>query len=146
MYEELWVAGKCAYKLEPVLADDGELIIYAPHLSRVSVTHGASIRQIGYHVRDYFLAQWPRFAHVPRGVLAHSTHVKGVGTYRGGVERPRARVTLATQISEADCHALNLGYRDPRTIDPRAWQDARQDGRLYVPKAGETLYRLRSSA
>ena len=26
MYDELWTAGKCMYKLEPVLADDGELI------------------------------------------------------------------------------------------------------------------------
>ena len=28
MYDELWVAGKCMYKMEPVVADGGELIIY----------------------------------------------------------------------------------------------------------------------
>jgi len=32
MYDDLWVAGKCMYKLEPVVADGGELIIYAPHV------------------------------------------------------------------------------------------------------------------
>jgi nickel-dependent lactate racemase len=140
MYDELWVGGKCAYKLEPVVADGGELIVYAPHIARVSITHGESIRQIGYHVRDYFVKQRGRFAHIPRGVLAHSTHVKGLGTYDGVVERPRINVTLATRISEAECRWMNLGYRDYRTIDVDAWKNQESAGRLYVPKAGETLY------
>jgi nickel-dependent lactate racemase len=143
MYDEIWVGGKCAYKLEPVVADGGELIIYAPHISRISLVHGETIARIGYHVRDYFVKQMPRFADVPRGVMAHSTHVKGVGTYEGGVERPRITVTLATQIPEDECRAINLGYRDPKTIDAREWQNAEESGRLYVPKAGETLYRLK---
>ena len=143
MYDELWVGGKCVYKLEPVVADGGELIVYAPHISRVSTTHGSTIRKIGYHVRDYFVKQMHRFGDVPRGVMAHSTHVKGVGTYDGGVERPRIEVTLATGISEAECRAINLGYRDPRSIRVEEWQGKKSEGRLYVPKAGETLYRLR---
>ena len=142
MYDELWVGGKCAYKLEPVVADGGELIIYAPHISEISVVHGALIREIGYHVRDYFLGQLGRFAHVPRGVLAHSTHVKGVGSYTNGVETARITVTLATGISEAECRAVNLGYCNPRGLDVSAWKGREGDGRLYVPKAGETLYRL----
>jgi hypothetical protein len=85
----------------------------------------------------------PRFTHVPRGVMAHSTHVKGVGTYVGGVERPRITVTLATGISEADCRIVNLGYRDFRTIDKLAWEGRERDGLLLVPNAGETLFRLR---
>jgi len=143
MYDEIWVGGKCAYKLEPVVADGGELIIYAPHIARISQTHGDSIRRVGYHVRDYFVKQMARFAGIPRSVLAHSTHVKGIGTFEGGVERPRITVTLATQIPEEECRALHLGYRDHRTIDVDAWKDGRRDGRLYVPRAGETLYRLR---
>jgi lactate racemase len=143
MYDELWVGAKCAYKLEPVVADGGELIIYAPHIREISVVHGALIRQLGYHVRDYFLAQMDRFAAFPRGVIAHSTHVKGIGTFAGGVERPRINVTLATGISEAECRAVNLGFRDPRTIDPQAWAHREDEGRLLVPKAGETLFRLR---
>jgi nickel-dependent lactate racemase len=143
MYDELWVGGKCAYKLEPVVADGGELIIYAPHLDRISTTHGDAIRRIGYHVRDYFVAQWDRFHDVPRGVVAHSTHVKGVGTFEDGMERPRITVTLATQIPEDECRAINLGYRDWRSIDVNAWKDRKSEGMLYVPKAGETLYRLK---
>lgn len=146
MYDELWVAGKCMYKLEPVLADGGELIIYAPHLSEVSLVHGRLIREIGYHCRDYFLGQWPDFEHYPWGVLAHSTHVYGAGTYEDGVETPRARVTLATGIDEETCRAIHLGYRDPASIEPRSFADREGEGILLVPKAGEDLFRLRESA
>ncbi|MES1164947.1 MAG: lactate racemase domain-containing protein, partial [Verrucomicrobiota bacterium] len=142
MYDELWVGAKCAYKLEPVVADGGELIIYAPHIHEISVVHGAIIRQLGYHVRDYFVKQMSKFAGFPRGVVAHSTHVKGVGSFHGGVERPRITVTLATGISEAECRLVNLGYRDFRTIDKAAWEGREDQGLLLVPKAGETLFRL----
>jgi hypothetical protein len=30
-YEDIWTAAKGLYKLEPIIADGGELIIYAPH-------------------------------------------------------------------------------------------------------------------
>jgi nickel-dependent lactate racemase len=144
MYDEIWVGGKCMYKLEPVVADGGELIVYAPHIREISLTHGALIERIGYHTRDYFLAQWDRFKDEPWGILAHSTHVRGVGTYENGVEKPRVRVTLATQIPESVCRAINLGYRDPASIDVAAYRDREDEGILYVPKAGEMLYRLRN--
>lgn len=143
MYDELWVGAKCAYKLEPVVSDGGELIVYAPHIQEISAVHGALIRQLGYHVRDYFLKQMSKFAHFPRGVVAHSTHVKGVGTFEDGVERPRINVTLATGISEEECRAVNLGFRDHRTIDKAEWANRENEGRLLVPKAGETLFRPR---
>ncbi|MCG8608452.1 lactate racemase domain-containing protein, partial [bacterium] len=116
MYDDLWTGAKCAYKLEPVVADGGELIIYAPHIDQISVTHGDKIEAIGYHVRDYFLKQMENFRHIPPGVLAHSTHVKGVGEYEKGIEKPRINVVLATQISEATCRKINLGYRDPSSV------------------------------
>jgi nickel-dependent lactate racemase len=143
MYDELWVGGKCMYKLEPVVADGGELIIYAPHIHEISVTHGAAIREIGYHCRDYFLKQWDRFKDVPWGVLAHSTHVRGIGTFEDGVERCRVRVTLATGIPEAECKAINLGYRDWREIRVEDYSGREAEGILHVPKAGEMLYHLR---
>jgi lactate racemase len=143
MYDEIWTAGKCMYKLEPVLADGGELIIYAPHISEVSVTHGRLIRQIGYHCRDYFLNQWEQFRDFPWGVLAHSAHVHGLGTFDNGIEVPRARVTLATQIPPDQCQRLNLGYRDPSSMDPSDFTGREAEGILCIPKAGETLYRLR---
>lgn len=142
MYDELWVAGKCMYKLEPVVADQGELIIYGKHIRQVSETHGHLIRQVGYHVRDYFLKQMDAFTHIPGGILAHSTHVKGMGSFENGVEIPRVHVTLATSIPEEECKAINLGYRDPDSIRIADWQDREDEGKLLVHNAGEILYRL----
>lgn len=142
MYDELWVAGKCMYKLEPVVADGGELIIYAPHLNEISITHGPSIEEVGYHCRDYFLKQWDRFSHIPRGVLAHSTHVRGQGSYADGLEQGRVQVTLATGLPRSLCEKINLGYRDPRSIDVESFANREEEGVLLVRKAGEMLYRL----
>lgn len=143
MYDELWTGAKAMYKLEPAIADGGEVIVHAPHLDAVSLVHGKYLYRVGYHVRDYFLKQWDRFGDVPLGVLAHSTHLKGVGTFEDGVEQPRIRVTLATRIPPEDCAQLNLGYADPAQIDVAAWQNREDEGILYVPKAGEYLYRLK---
>ncbi len=142
MYCELWTAGKCTYKLEPVVADGGRVIIYAPSLSEISVTHGKLIRRVGYHTRDYFLGQWNRFKRVPRAILAHSTHVKGIGTYCDGVEHDRMEVVLATAIPEGLCREINLGYIDPSTIDPAEYENHEGEGILVVPHAGEILFRL----
>lgn len=144
-YDDLWTAAKAMYKTEPVVADGGEVIIYAPHISEVSYTHGALIDAVGYHVRDYFLKQWDRFADVPGAILAHSTHVKGAGQYDAatGVESPRIQVTLATSIPEERCRRINLGFRDYREIAPEEWANREDEGILLVRHAGEVLYRLR---
>lgn len=144
-YDDLWTAAKAMYKTEPVIADGGEVIIYAPHISEVSYTHGKLIDAVGYHVRDYFLKQWERFKDVPGSILAHSTHVKGTGTYdtATGIETPRITVTLATGIPEERCRRINLGYADYREIDPTEWVGREEEGILYVPHAGERLYRIR---
>jgi nickel-dependent lactate racemase len=146
-YDDLWTAAKAMYKTEPVVADGGEVIIYAPQVSEVSYTHGRLIDEVGYHVRDYFLKQWERFKEIPGSILAHSTHVKGMGTYDAetGIERPRITVTLATGISEERCRRINLGYLDYHTIDPRTWEGREDEGLLLVPHAGEVLYRLKGN-
>jgi nickel-dependent lactate racemase len=142
MYDELWVAGKCMYKLEPIVADGGELIIYAPHMKDISITHGSSIEAIGYHVRDYFTKQWDRFKDHSWGVLAHSTHVRGSGVFEDGVEKPRVKVTVASQISREVCERINLSYRDPASIDVESFANREDEGVLLVRKAGEHLHRL----
>jgi lactate racemase len=142
MYEELWTAGKAMYKLEPALEQGAELIIYAPHLDEVSHVHGKYIHEIGYHVLEYFLKQWDKFKHVPLGVLAHSTHVRGGGTF-DGVEHPNFTVTLASKIPPDVCKQLSLGYMNPNDIDVVDWQNCEDEGILYVPKAGEMLYKVK---
>jgi nickel-dependent lactate racemase len=142
MYDDLWTAAKGAYKSEPVVADGGEVIIYAPHVEEVSHVHGRLIDEIGYHCRDFFLAQWDRYGRYPGGILAHSTHVKGLGTFDApsGVEAPRIEVTLATGIPEERCDRVNLQYKDPTSVHP---EDYLGDPRtLVIPRAGEMLYRV----
>ena len=140
-YEDMWTGAKGFYKVEPIVADGGQVVIYAPHIREVSVMH-PHIAEIGYHCRDYFLGQWDRFKDTPWGDLAHSTHLRGAGTYdpvEG--ERLRVTVTLATGIPEAQVRAINLDYLDPAEVDPATWvADA---DTLVVPRAGEVLYRLR---
>ena len=137
----LWTAAKAMYKLEPAVAMGGEVIIYAPHLDVVSHVHGKYIYEVGYHILPYFLSDWERFKHIPLGVLAHSTHVRGSGVMENGIEKPNVRVTLASKVSAEDCARLNLGYLDPAKIDIDDWQNREDEGILYVPKAGEILYR-----
>jgi len=146
MYGDLWTAAKGMYKLEPAIADSGEVIIFAPHITQVSSVHGKYIEEVGYHVRDYFLAQWDRFKGYPWGVLAHSTHLRGAGTFEAGVERPRIRVTLATGIPRERCERIGLGYLDPRTVDPEAWAGREDEGVLLARRAGEILYRVEPGA
>jgi nickel-dependent lactate racemase len=139
-YDDIWTAAKGFYKLEPVVADGGEVILYAPHITEISAMH-PEIEQIGYHCRDYFVHQWDRFRHLHWGVLAHSTHLRGAGTYDGRGERNRVRVTLATSIPEDVVRAANLEYLSPADVDVAAYL---ADGEtLVVPDAGEVLFRLR---
>lgn len=146
MYDDMWTAAKGMYKMEPAIADGGEVIIYAPHISEVSYTHGKLLDEVGYHCRDYFTKQWEKFKHYPGTILAHSTHLKGKGKYdaNSGIETPRIQVILATRISAERCHKINLGYLNPDSIDLETWKGQEDQGILVVPNAGETLYRVRS--
>ena len=145
MYDDLWTGGKCMYKVEPAVADGGRVIICAPHITEVSLVHGRVLAEIGYHTRDFFVKQWDRYRHYPWGVLAHSTHVKGIGTYADGREQPRVEVVLATGIPEDACRKINLGYMDHRAIRVADYEGREDEGFLYVPRAGETLYRWKDA-
>ncbi len=142
LYKDIWTAAKGFYKLEPVVADGGEVIIYAPWITEIAQMH-PEIYELGYHCRDYFVKQWDRFKDYPWGVLAHSTHLRGAGTYdpETGVEELRVTVTLATAIPEEVCRAANLGYLDPASVDVEAL--SADPDTFVVPNAGEVLFRLR---
>ncbi|GAB3622006.1 lactate racemase domain-containing protein [Mariniluteicoccus endophyticus] len=140
-YEDIWTGAKGFYKLEPVVVDGGEVIIYAPHITEVSVMH-PDILEVGYHNRDYFVGQWDRFKDHHWGVLAHSTHLRGMGTWTPeGGEQNRVRVTLATGIPREVCERINLGYLDPAEVVVAAYEA--DPDTLVVPHAGEVLHRLR---
>ena len=140
-YQDIWTAAKGFYKLEPVVADGGEVVLYAPHVTEISAMH-PEINDIGYHCRDYFVKQWDRFKHLHWGVLAHSTHLRGAGTWDAEQgEQLRVKVTLATGIPEEVVRAANLDYLDPAEVDIAAFEA--DPHTLVVPEAGEVLFRLR---
>ncbi|MBO0912399.1 MAG: DUF2088 domain-containing protein, partial [Acidobacteria bacterium] len=146
MYDDLWTGSKGMYKVEPAMPEGGEVVLYAPHITEASYTHKKYIDQIGYHCLEYFQKQWEKFGDVPRGVIAHSTHLRGQGTYDQGtgLEKARIKVTLATGISEERSRNLGLGYADPAKINFDEWRGREAEGIVLLPRAGETLYRLKS--
>ncbi|HEY3545509.1 MAG TPA: lactate racemase domain-containing protein [Propionicimonas sp.] len=140
-YEDIWTAAKGFYKLEPVVADGGEVILYAPHVKEISFVH-AEIYDIGYHCRDYFVKQWDKFSGIHWGVLAHSTHLRGAGTYdEVEGEKCRVNVTLVTSIPRELVLGANLGCIAPEDFDLAAYEA--DPDTMVVPNAGETLFRLR---
>lgn len=143
MYDELWTAAKAMYKVEPVTAPGSEVIIYAPHLSVISEVHGKYIKEVGYHTLPYILEHWDELKHIPLGVLAHSSHVRGFGKMENGVEKANVSVVLASKVPREDCERLNLGYLDPERVDLKEWQHREEEGLLFVPRAGEILYKLK---
>lgn len=147
MYPDLWTGAKGMYKSDPAIADGGEVILYAPHISSASSVHADFLNKVGYHCAEYFLKQPKRFADIPRGILAHSIHLYGQGSYdaKTGTEQPRIHVTLATAITAAQCGELNLGYLDYRTINLEDWKDRESEGIKLIPHAGEILYRIKSA-
>jgi len=141
-YTDIWTAAKGMYKVEPIVADGGEVIIYAPHVNEFAYSH-KELEEIGYHCRAYFTEQWERFSHFPTGLLAHSTHLRGAGTYsQKEGEKCRITVTLATGISEERTRAMNLNYLDPKKIKVSDFESDLET--LVNHNAGEILYRLNS--
>jgi hypothetical protein len=140
-YDELWVGGKASYKLGSVVETGGELIIYAPHLTQISATHGRLIEKYGYapleQVREMVEASDELRANLC--IAAHLAHVSFAG-HRDALGNigPRYRITMATGIDEATCRKVNLGYLDHRSFDVKHY--ATDPDTLIVEDAGRDLY------
>jgi len=140
-YDELWVGGKASYKLGSIIEEGGELIIYAPHLSQLSATHGRLIEKYGYapleQVREMVEGSDELRANLC--VAAHLAHVSyGSARDAAGQLTPRYRITLASAVSEAVCRRVNLGFLDHRTFRLEDYQPDMDT--LVVEDAGRDLY------
>jgi lactate racemase len=144
-YPDLWVGVKGLQKVEQIVKDDGEVIIYAPHIRGLSFAHGMLLEQIGYHVRDYFLKKWDNYKGYPLMVLAHSTLMKPDGRYEEGKEHPRITATLATGIRPHTCKKINVNYLDPAEINPNNLKPGQNEDLLIIPNAGEILYSFKDN-
>jgi nickel-dependent lactate racemase len=142
-YDELWVGGKASYKLGAIIEEGGELIIYAPHLTKLSETHGALIEKYGYapleSVRDMLGVSQELRENLC--IAAHLAHVAYAGRLdHEGKVVPRYNITMATGLDEATCRRVNLGYRDHRTLDYEAM--SKDPDTLVVKDAGRDLYQV----
>lgn len=141
-YDDFWTGAKAFYKIEPIVEDGGTLIVYAPNITRISITHEEVIRQVGFHVVDYFRARMQTYGRFPRAVLAFSALVTGAGTYTDGVETPRVRIVLATGIPGELCDRLNIGWMDPGEVSVKNMENREDEGIKVIPHAGEVLYKV----
>jgi hypothetical protein len=142
-YDEMWVGGKASYKLGAIIEDGGELIIYAPHLTKLSETHGALIEKYGYapleSVRDMLGASAELRENLC--IAAHLAHVAYAGRKdEQGRIVPRYRITMATGLDEQTCRRVNLGYLDHRMLDLETLNG--QPDTLIVKDAGRDLYQV----
>ena len=142
-YDELWVGGKASYKLGAIIEEGGELIIYAPHLTKLSETHGALIEKYGYapleSVRDMLGVSQELRENLC--IAAHLAHVAYAGRLDDqGRIVPRYQITMATGLDEATCRRVNLGYVDYRTLDYEAMRA--DTDTLVVADAGRDLYQV----
>jgi nickel-dependent lactate racemase len=140
-YDELWVGGKASYKLGAIVEDGGELIIFAPHLNKLSQTHGKLIEKYGYapleSVRDMLGVSQELRENLC--IAAHLAHVAYAGrTDADGNIVPRYRITMASRLDEQTCKRVNLGYLDYRTFD----YETTDPDTLIVKDAGRDLYRV----
>jgi nickel-dependent lactate racemase len=142
-YDELWVGGKASYKLGAIVEEGGELIIYAPHLTKLSETHGALIEKYGYapleSVRDMLGVSKELRENLC--IAAHLAHVAYAGRIDDlGRVVPRHKITMASGLDEETCRRVNLGYIDYRSFN---YESLRSDAdTLIVENAGRDLYQV----
>lgn len=139
-YPEIWTGGKCSYKLQGIVEDGGDLIIYAPHMDKVSESWGNFIEKVGYHCLPYIQAHFAEYLDqkIGLGVLAHVTHVKGTGKYENGIETPNVNIIMATGLTKQKCAEINLDYVDYHSVDIEKYRN--DPDCLVVDDAGEILY------
>jgi len=140
-YQDIWTAAKGMYKVEPIIQDGGEVILFAPHIDEFSITH-KELEDIGYHCREYFSSQMEKFEGVSKTLMAHSSHLRGAGSFSPAKgEQCRITVTLSTGISKNRTESMNLKYLDPSVFFLSDYENDSET--LINENAGEILYRLK---
>jgi hypothetical protein len=138
-YTELWTGGKASYKLGGLIEDGGELLIYAPHLSEISKTHGATITRFGYDPIEKIkeLVTCSDDLRTNLCVAAHLAHVSYAGS-ANDPRKPKYKITMASGLSRSLCERVNLGFADHRNLDLSAISS--DPNTLVVENAGRDLY------
>jgi lactate racemase len=138
---DLWVGGKASYRLGPVIEENGELIIYAPHLTCLSDVHGELIKRYGYAPLERIRELVAKSGELQQNlcVAAHLAHVSFAGRrLADGTIVPRYSITLASAVDEKTCSGVNLRYMDPQSFRREDYEGDADT--LIVEQAGRDLY------
>ncbi|HRH42011.1 MAG TPA: lactate racemase domain-containing protein [Pyrinomonadaceae bacterium] len=140
-YTELWTGGKASYKLGGIIEDGGELVIYAPHLTEISITHGNFIEKYGYAPIEKVKIMVAESEELNKNlcVAAHLAHVSFAGSQKNPLHS-KYQITLATQVNAEVCKKINLVFADFNSIN---LDEFRKDPETFVVEnAGRDLYLL----
>lgn len=145
-YDEIWAAGKGSYKLQRqgVMAEGGEVILYAPHIKcfHSNDIMNNEIISLGYHCKEKICHFLESNSRIIRNVAAHVINVAGPGIFdkKENKEKLNFNITLATGISREVCESVGLKYRDPGTIKKK---DYTGPDKLWIDEGGKYLYDLK---
>ena len=141
-YDELWTGGKASYRLGAIIETGGELIIFAPHLTCISETHGAAIEKFGGYaplekVKELVAASGELQENLC--VAAHLAHVAYAGrTDENGEIQTRFKITLVSKVDAEICRRVNLNFSDYQTFNLAEYEN--DPDTLIVERAGRDLY------
>ena len=141
-YDELWTGGKASYRLGAIIETGGELIIYAPHLTCISETHGAAIEKFGGYapletVKELVAQSGELQQYLC--VAAHLAHVAYAGeTDESGKVVKRFKITLDSKVDEETCLRVNLNFLHYQTFNRADYEN--DPDTLIVERAGRDLY------
>lgn len=140
-YTDLWTGGKASYKLGGLIEDGGELVIYAPHLTKLSETHGAAVEKFGYAPIEQ-VKEWAAGSHELQKNLCVAAHLAHVSYSGSGADpkRPKYKITMASGLSDPLCKKVGLGFADHENFDLAAASDDAET--LVIQNAGRDLYLL----
>lgn len=140
-YDDLWVGGKASYRLGPVIAEGGSLVIYAPQLTSISKSHGELIIRYGYAPLEKIRELVSQSEELRQNlcVAAHLAHVSFASRQLpDGSIAPRYSITLMSGVDSETCHKANLIYRNPNAFQLSDYDN--DPDTLVVPQAGRDLY------
>lgn len=141
-YDELWTGGKASYRLGAIIETGGKLIIYAPHLTCISETHGEAIEKFGgYAPLEKVKELVARSGELQENlcVAAHLAHVAYAGrTDENGEIQTRFKITLASKVNAETCRRVNLNFLDFQTFNLADYEN--DPDTLIVERAGRDLY------
>ncbi len=141
---DLWTAAAFIPLLESLVADGGTLMLVAPHISQLSISHRALFDAISLpgHPQPGFIAGTPQLTW--QALVRHFLRQRlGIVERAGNLqESPRYRLVLATGLPAKVLQKLEVSGENPDDVLAAIASDAQTSPSQIVVQAGEDRYCL----